>query len=173
VGSFQETVQGIKNLAALHQSCNCRIVISKSNIALLGEILAFLVGIGIKNIDFTFPHIQGNARRYGDAVVPMYSEIQPLLKRVFHMGRKYSVRTSFSGIPVCFMYGFEDCASAYYRSKAGKKELRQLDGKVMDMAVLKNSMYCKHAKCLDCPYEIICPGVRREYIELFGASEFR
>jgi len=172
-GSFNQTVQGIKNLKELNQKISGKVVISKKNYKYLTNLLSLFNKLGIKNVNMAFPHGQGNALLYFDNVIPFYSELKPYVHKTIELANKLNIWIDFEAIPFCFMQGYEKHVS----------ELRMMDREIqlrdvvvidLDFAQTRRNIAKKKAEsCKECKYFLICEGPWREYPEKRGFGEFK
>jgi len=172
-GSFEQTVQGIKNLKKLNQYVLTNTVVTSSNYQYLPELAELLVKLGVDQFQFAFIHILGTAAQNSDWIVPRKSYCMPCIKKGLDIGKQAGRKVTTEAIPFCFMQGYEDCIAentimpesmvydrdyvveSYtdYRKNSGK-------GKV------------KAEKCRQCKYYRVCEGPWHEYPEIYGWGEF-
>jgi len=178
-GSFNQTVQGIKNLIAFGQSIWGKTVISKKNFALLPELVNFYINLGIKNINIAFPHAQGNAWKYFDDVVPRYSDIVKFVFESIDFCENHNkqngdnVDLSFEAIPYCFIQGHERYVAELLLLNKKYSESKQLDGKRKNWETVRKDIKSKFPQCKSCIYDKICEGPWKEYAYRYGSEEFR
>jgi MoaA/NifB/PqqE/SkfB family radical SAM enzyme len=177
-GSFDQTLEGIKNLIKYGaKSLNFKVVISKLNFKDLRGIVSLANKLGIKQVDIAFPHGMGNALKYWFEVVPRYSEIKKYVIDCLKYGKKVGVKVTLEAIPFCFVDGFEDCISELHYLKLfleGKtSELRQVGDPLMDWQKERLAIKAKASQCRNCKYFYVCEGVWEEYLRLYGSDEFK
>lgn len=173
-GSFEQTVQGIKNLKSLGQYILTNTVITKPNYKDLPNLAKLLVDLGVGQFQFAFMHINRLIARNQaliKEIVPKHSEVEPYVKKGLQTGIKAGIKVMTEAIPYCFMKGYEQYIAeevipyttvfdndlelddyGYYRKTQGK---------------------AKGPNCLDCKYYKICEGPWKEYPEIFGWDEFK
>jgi len=173
--SFDQTIQGIKNLIRLKQIITGKTVISKKNYRQLPEIARIFMKLGVKNMNFAFPHAEGNAWKYFDDVVPTYTEIEPYIKEtiktVEEQGEDIILR--FETIPYCFMEGYEKYAVENEYQNTERTELKNLIGKPIDWDIIRKQIKQKFPQCSECKYGNICEGPWKEYSKKYGIEEFK
>jgi len=178
-GSFNQTVQGIKNLISLNQTIWGKAVISKLNYRFLPELVNFYIELGIKKINIAFPHAQGNAWRYFDDVVPRYRDIIEYVYRSIDVCENYNkhnldkINLSFEAIPYCFMQGREIYISELLFLHKKYSESKQLDGKLRNWEKVRKDIKSKFPQCKSCIYDEICEGPWEEYVYKYGSGEFK
>ncbi|UZE93287.1 MAG: radical SAM protein [Candidatus Nealsonbacteria bacterium] len=173
-GSFEQTVQGIKNLKSLGQYILTNTVITKPNYKDLPNLAKLLVDLGVDQFQFAFMHINQTIARNPQLIkeiVPKHSEVEPYVKKGLQTGIKAGVKVMTEAIPYCFMKGYEQ----YIAEKV-----------IPDTTVFDNDLeidnygYYRKTKgkvkgpaCSHCKYYKICEGPWKEYPEIFGWDEFK
>ncbi|MDQ7825549.1 MAG: radical SAM protein [Candidatus Eremiobacteraeota bacterium] len=172
-GSFFETVAGLRNLVRLGQGVAGKVVISKVNYRSLAGLCRFYAELGVTDITLAFPHALGNAGRFFDEVVPLYSETTAPLKEALETCRALGVTARTEAYPLCFLEGYESHAVElhFYDEET---ELRQLghEHPVIDWTRARRENKMKFPACLSCRYDLICEGPWREYPAMRGCGEF-
>ncbi len=176
VGSFDQTVNGIKNLIRLGaKSVNFKVVISRSNFKDLKDIMALAKDLKINQVDVAYPHGMGNARKYWFDIVPKYTEIHQSVLDAATFAEENNVDITFEAIPLCFLEGFEKHASElefirqYMDGKSS--ELRQVGEPEMNWQTERLRIKTKPSQCKKCSYFNVCEGVWCEYVEFYGGDE--
>jgi len=170
-GAFNQVVQGIKNLKELGQIVIINSVITKFNYKHLPETAELLVGLGVDQYQFAFPHLVGNAWNNADLICPKKSAIEPFLKKGLDIGIRAGVSVMVEAYPFCFLKGYETYSSDLHMPPAdiadanGFKENQHLERRA--------SGKLKHEKCGECRFDLLCEGPWREYPEKFGWDEFK
>jgi MoaA/NifB/PqqE/SkfB family radical SAM enzyme len=179
-GSFNQTITGIRNLKKLGiTNIYGKVVITNFNYKHLPEIAKLLVRLGAKGMNFAFPHANGNARKYFDAVVPHYSAIMPYVYKSISYIQEFNAKNNaqkhidFEAIPFCLMVGYESYVSELHFLDSSERELKQLDSGTQDWNIVRKQIKSKFPQCRECKYDNICEGVWREYPEIRGNSEFK
>lgn len=169
-GSFQQTVQGIKNLKSMGQRVITNSVVTSKNYKYLPELAKLLISLGVNQYQFAFVHVVGTARDNKKWIVPKKSDIMPYVKRGIDLGRKAGINVATEAIPYCMMKGYEDSIAERIIPDAKVFERRLVVESFTDYR--QNIGKAKREKCRECIYDNICEGPWREYPELFGWSEF-
>lgn len=155
-GSFQQTVQGIKNLKALGQRVITNSVITSLNYRYLPALARLLVKLDVDQFQFAFAHIVGTAKKNRKWLVPRKLDVMPYVKKGLDIGKKAGKVVTTEAIPYCLMIGYEDCVA----------EQIIPDGKVIekDLVVESFATYrrnfgkTKAKKCGKCVYFSVCEG---------------
>lgn len=170
VGSFEQTLKAIKNLAFLKKKYDLRLsassTVTKINLKKMGEIVDLLDPLGLDCLNFNVVIPQGNALKYAKQVIVRYSDILEEFMKV-RENKKFKIPIVLTGVPNCLLVGIE--------KHLGKKE------SLIDISSPKNLKFrnlksdyrkIKGLKCKKCIQIQVCEGVWKEYIKLFKWSEF-
>jgi MoaA/NifB/PqqE/SkfB family radical SAM enzyme len=170
-GSFQQTVDGIKNAARLGMSLVTNSVITSANYKELPAMAALLVRLGVSQYQFAFVHIIGTALENAKWIVPKKSVVMPWVKKGLDVGIRAGIPCYTEAIPFCLMKGYEDRVAELIIPEGpvadGEKfiesygDYRRTEGKA------------KTRSCRKCRYFKSCEGPWREYPRLYGWKEFR
>lgn len=107
-GSFDQTVQGIKNLKDFGFSgITTNTVINKHNYQHLPEIVKFLCSLGVEKIHLSFVHPAGWAYSNFEDIVPTMTEVLPYLHRAIDEVEKNGINCNVEALPFCLMKGYE------------------------------------------------------------------
>ncbi len=170
-GSFNQTVQGIKNLKTLGQLVITNTVITKFNYRQLPKLAQLLVSLGVDQFQFAFVHIAGTAWKNRNFIVPKKSQIMPFVKRGLDIGIAAGKRVTTEAIPYCFMQGYEQCVVEQIIPQTMVIEDKL---KVNDYRKYRlNQGKKKGLGCPNCLYFSICEGPWKEYPKIFGWKEFK
>ena len=129
-GSFEQTVQAIKNIAA-HDSIRIisNTVVTKPNYRYLPDIARLLVSLGVDQYQLAFVHAVGNARKNFDEMVPRVSEAAPFIHEALQAGIDAGLIVMAEAMPFCTMQGYERYVSELYIPPT---EIRDADMTVPD-----------------------------------------
>ncbi len=169
-GSFNQAVQGIKNLRALSMHVAVNSVINKINYKLLPETAKFFGGLDIQQLQFAFIHCTGNAKENIDLLLPKKSDVKPFLLKALRIGMDAGMRMRVEAMPLCFLEGFEGCSAEIH---APYKEVMDAEGVREDFNKIRMDAKVKGPNCGACRFDPVCIGVWKEYPEKFGWSEFK
>ena len=173
-GSFNQTVQGIKNLRELNQYIITNSVITKINYRYLPEIVQFLINLGVDQFQLAFVHPVGNAWENFDSVVPRKIEVKPYIKKSIEIAQIHGFgkgKAMVEAFPYCFMEGFEQFCSENYIPPA---EIRESDLIIKEFEKWrKDKGKIKFPQCQKCKFDLVCEGPWKEYSQKFGSEEFK
>ncbi|MBU2579525.1 radical SAM protein [Patescibacteria group bacterium] len=170
-GSFDQTIQGIKNLKSLNQRVITNTVITKFNYRYLPKIAKLLVDLNVDQFQFAFVHIAGAAWKNRKLIVPKKSEIMPYVKKGLDIGIKAGKRVMTEAIPYCFMKDYEKyIAEQIIPDAMVVEDMFKID----DYKKYRvNRGKSRGSNCKKCDFYSICEGPWREYPEIFGWKEFK
>lgn len=173
-GSFEQTVQGIKNLRELGQYILTNSVVTKMNYKDLPNLAQLLVNLKVDQFQFAFMHINqiiSHNPQLIEKIVPRYKEAVPYIKKGIDIVVKAGVKVMVEAVPYCFMKGYEKYLSEQYIpfTSVVDNEIELADYGFYR----KTKGKAKGSQCKECKYDRICEGSWREYPEIFGWSEFK
>lgn len=174
VGSFDQTVKGIKNLISLGQFVGTNSVITKINYKDLPQLAELLVDLEVNRFQFAFIHINDiiffEPKLVGE-IVPRHSSVEPYVKKALQIGIDAGITVTTEAIPYCFMSGYERFV---VEDKIPDTAVYDADFQIKDYAnYRRNNGKAKGPLCGQCSYDRVCEGPWREYPKLFGWKEFK
>lgn len=170
-GSFNQTLQGIKNLKALGQRVITNTVVTKFNYRHLPEIARLFVLLGVDQFQFAFVHIAGKAWQNREIIVPKKSKAVAYIKEGLDIGIASGKKVMAEAIPYCFMQGYQQCVAERIIPESMVIEDKFI---VQDYKKYRQSYgKTKELQCKRCLYFSICEGPWKEYPEMFGWHEFK
>ncbi|MBU1031105.1 MAG: radical SAM protein [Nanoarchaeota archaeon] len=173
-GSFEQTLQGIKNLkeAGVGNRVGLKVVISKRNVATLPELVKIGNELRVGSINIAFPHAMGNARLNFFDCVPKYSEIAKYVDETIKVSNELNQHIDFEAIPLCYLEGNEHVASEFRLSD--HTILQDMDH--TDENYTKTRKYFakkKGPQCKECKYFLICEGPWKDYVDGYGFEDLK
>lgn len=168
--SYEQTVQGIKNLKSLGQYVLTNTVITSKNYQDLPNIARLLVELGVDQFQFAFVHILGTADKNKDWLVPRKTDIAPFVREGLEIGKAAGKKVTAEAIPYCLMTGVEDCVAEEIMPKTRIYDAGFVIPDYGEYRVNRGKV--KGPQCTSCRYDNVCEGPWREYVELFGFDEF-
>ena len=173
-GSFEQTVQGIKNLKELNQYILTNSVVTKMNYKDLPDLARLLVNLKINQFQFAFMHINeiiASSPQLIKKIVPRYKDSIPYIKKGIDIGVKAGIKVMAEAIPYCFMENYEKFIS---EQQIPFTSVVDNDIELSDYASYRiNQGKSKGPQCKKCKYNKICEGPWKEYPKIFGWSEFK
>mgnify|MGYP001592433940 CR=1 FL=1 len=170
LGSFLQTVSGMRNLRRLGQRVITNTVITKANYRDLPDIARLLVTLGVSQYQFAFMHMGGRAAENKDWLVARKAVIEPWVKRALDVGIKAGRRVMTEAIPYCLMRGYEEHVA---ESIIPQTMIFDAESVVADYTrARRDEGKAKGPRCCECARFSECEGPWREYPEMFGWDEF-
>ena len=173
-GSWEQTVQGIKNLKLLGQYVLTNSVITKPNYKDLPNLAKLLVNLRVNQFQFAFMHINQIIVRNKELIkeiVPRHSKAEPYVKKGLQIGINAGINVMAEAIPYCFMEGYEQYIA---ESIIPDTAVFDSDFELEDYRKYRKTQgKAKGPACLQCKYYRACEGPWKEYPEIFGWAEFK
>ena len=143
--SYEETMEGIKNLIDSGINVNVHITILNQNYKYLPLIIKNLIKESINKIQIRSTEPRGRGLVGYKEMAPKFSDLAPYLLKSF----KYKDKLRIKNIPFCFMNGYLEC---------------------MDPPSLWD-LKIKISVCKECALDNKCLGIWKQYITLYGGKE--
>lgn len=169
-GSFQKTIQALKELKKYDIKVAINVVISKLNIGFLDDIVKFICENNLaQDVQLAFIHITGRAAN-ASQFVPKISTASKKIKECVEIGKKHNINVTSEAIPYCLLRGYEKKVSELYFND----DIIVFDkqGEIHFSKYRKNDFKSKCEECKKCIFYNICEGPWKEYPELYGWDEF-
>lgn len=158
--SFNQAVQGVRNLKSLNQFVGNQVVLTKINYNHAIEIVSFLADLNIDMIQFNFIQPIGVASKNIKKLVPRISDVISPIKKALDLGRKKNIYIGTMGIPYCLMKNYKDFTQEFKRTMNGCSP-HGLPFKT------------KSENCKNCSMYDMCEGPWSSYVKFFGWEEFK
>jgi len=169
-GSFQQTVDGIRNAVESGAGVVTNSVVVRQNLAQLGAIVEMLASLGVKRAQLALVHPVGTAACGDPDVVPRLSDAAPAAIAAVRVGRERGVEVVVEAMPLCFMRGSED---AVVEARIPETTVVDADGEPFAFSDWRRETgKAKGPPCEDCARARECEGPWREYPQLHGWSEY-
>lgn len=170
-GSFDQAVQGMRNVKELGATVRTNSVVCKDNFAELPEIVDLCLDLGADMVNISALHTDGTALRNFWEVTPRYDEIQPYVLEACERAVRRNARLLMEGFPYCAVPGYEQYLVDWEDNKF-KVLYRNF---VMDDYEdhMDDFTRVKDERCGGCMFNDVCGGVYKEYAEMIGWDEFQ
>ena len=157
--SFHQTLTGIENLKEFDVSVANNITITKLNYKELPDLTQFFVEKNINHIQLIFVQPTGNAKLNYKKIVPSFKEVEFFVHESLKVGREKNTKVTTEGIPLCFMYGYEDHMSEFLRSKT-----IATGPNFENKNFFEKNLSLFSENCKNCIYKMVCHGSWQEII---------
>lgn len=168
-GSFEQAIQGIKNVKSFNRTVEANILINRCNYKFLPQTVNFLMNLGVHKFVFDYVNYIGNAEIFKDDLAVSYTDVVPYLIDAINIARDYDLDKVITVyIPICFMEGYETYvnidARPFHVQIGGPDFVVNLDDNIKKEKI-------KLKQCEKCKYDHSCNGVREDYVKIFGTKE--
>lgn len=169
IGSFNETMQGIRNLYACGVNVGLKTILTRMNYKRMPQIVEMVAktffecpGITINGMD-----MQGKALINKDSIGIRLSEAIPWVEKAIDVADKYGLQIKTYTIPPCLL-------GEKYRKHVGIKFRSMVISKTpgMDMGRIELA-YGTTEKCRDCKQFASCTGGWNSYFDVYGTEELK
>lgn len=177
LGSFNETIRGIKNIRKYCTSITIKIMLTRLNYKHLLYTVKFISNMDIDTVHFVFLTPWGSSYSYFEAIMPHYYEVRHFLTdALIWLAANSKLPVIIEGFPFCVvepkfrdflfekpvkdksrMFGIYPGKSAVHTYHIYKERLKQKK---------------KFSQCGRCVFDKICEGVYKRYAEKRGSGEF-
>lgn len=176
--SFSETTQGLKNLSELKKKFPFRIVIShvvnKVNYKFMGNFLKFMQKFSIDEIllGVVRPYDQGGMKQYFSALMPRYSEVGKVVKKLLKeevalFSRNGQPYVTINDLPICV------AGTVALEYLGIRRDWVSGNDEPKEKVDLERPYKHKNVGCKKCLYEKVCVGIFDNYTNYYGWSEFK
>lgn len=169
--SFDQAVQGMRNMKLLGQKIRTNTVVCKQNYQQLPDIISLCMDLGADHVNISALHTSGTAFRNFWEVTPSYTEIQPYVFEAVDRAVAVGRRVTLEGFPFCSIPGYEQ----YVIDWSDQKFKMLYRTFILDdyENYMDSFTRVKHEMCAGCAHNSTCGGVYKEYAQLIGWGEFR
>jgi len=164
--SFQQTVDGIKNLKKYNARLITNTVINKKNYKYLPAIISLAISLKADQIQLVFIRPRGRAYKNFNQLIPLLKNILPYLKKSIQLCNSSYKTILVEGIPLCIIPQYEKHIAEKYMPSTQLKAGNHPPSKKIKRKV-------KFQKCKSCFYDNKCEGIWTEYTDKFGNKEFK
>jgi len=158
-GKFKEQVAAIKNAcAAGPELASVGFVVNELNYRQMPDYVEYAARKfrGLFYAEFHFIKVAGRVCGQ-EWLVPELGKVQPFLSQALKKAGELKLNCMTDGFPLCFMKGYESCSREAWHLFANKRSF------------LNNSAA---RDCAPCGLSELCPGPRKDYVELHGDWDF-
>jgi MoaA/NifB/PqqE/SkfB family radical SAM enzyme len=170
-GSFNQTVEGIKNLNRLGvENLRFSVVMNKLNYKRLDKIMEFLLQFNPVGIHTNYTIIDGHAYTYRESIMPpKMGIVAPYVHEAIRVVKKAGKEIWVYSFPYCLMQGYE-----FTIAEMGTMDSR-LIGPDFNISLQENrhKHRAKKELCKKCKYYKLCLGPWKRYVRMFGFEEFK
>lgn len=171
--SFQETVNGIKNITNYNKNICGKIVLSKINYKYLKETINLFKELNVKLIVIAFPHSSGD-KDYLEKIAPRYKQLKPYIEECIeeYKNEKDFLITFENVLPCALDKEYNLKYFADFFDKFNQTEIKMLNYERENWQKILHLIRKKDVKCKLCLYNNWCYGYWNEYVDKYGFDEF-
>ncbi len=169
-GSFNEALEGIRNVKSIGAKVRTNTVVYKNNINDLVDIAQLMIECGVDHINISAMHPVGKAYQNFHKVTPRYADIIPEVLKMIDQCVASNKVVTIEGFPSCVIKGYEK-----YQIQWDDIHFKLLyHNFIIDNYADFMEKETKHQGdvCKSCAYKKTCGGVYKEYLEFYGWEEF-
>ncbi len=156
-GAFDARSRGVRRLLTLGKPVRLNYIVHEQNYRHAEDFVRFAAKAFPGFAWIQFSYVKGMGRAKGNAMVmPRFRDAAPFLTRAFRACDELGVNFDVDHIPVCFVLEWKD-RHADYRKMREAQPGRHLAEKQ------------QVADCDGCAMRELCPGPRKDYIEVYGS----
>ncbi|GGM20774.1 hypothetical protein GCM10011608_01730 [Micromonospora sonchi] len=170
LGSFEQAVQGIRNVKELGAKVRTNSVVCKDNFTELPEIVDLCLDLAVDHVNLSALHTAGTALRNFWEVTPRYDDIQPYVLEAVERAVRRDQVVTLEGFPYCAIPGYEKYMINWSENQF-KMLYRNLIFEDYENFMDANARV-KDQRCSGCAHDAACGGVYKEYAEMIGWDEF-
>lgn len=176
-GSFQETVDAIRNLRDINKEIVLKIVISKLNYPYLFNTILFAKELDVSECCIAFPHALDFSEELFEQVVPKYNLLKDQLSLIADFSEREGLKVTFETIPYCICpdseaFWFRNCDLVSKAWEYTSIENNLPENTIFDWEKLRPQMKEKGVECQRCTFNLLCEGAWKEYVQKYGFTEF-
>lgn len=154
--AFERRMEGVRRILALGAQLRLNYIVHEANYRHAADFVEFARREipGFSWIQFSY--VKGMGRAKGNrGVMPRFRDAAPHLNRAMALCREASIPFDVDHIPVCFVMDYKDHHADYRKMREQKPGVHVTEKQ-------------KVAECDGCGIRDLCPGPRRDYIEVYG-----
>lgn len=158
--------RGLRNAVAAARDFTADVILERRTHPEVTEALAWLHERGVRSVHLWFVSLTDN-NRDNLRSMPRMTEVVPHLRGAFAFGRAHGMEVLSLHVPRCLLG--EDTAHAW---DPGSQQVRVVTPDAtfeLEDSKLAGQMHVP--ACRGCEWEDICPGVRPDYVEVYGDEE--
>lgn len=147
------------------------VLVSRRTLPELVSCVRWLAEQGVRRLDLWMVSLT-DANRENVAQLPSYEETAPIVSEALALARALGLEARSLHLPRCVLG--DDHAHAHDPGRAlehgGRVHVLSPDDD-FELSASKLTPQVKVAACAGCTHEAICPGLRPDYLEIFGDQE--
>lgn len=167
-GAFSSLVCAVKNLVRRGARLTIAVLITTQNYPCLPDTVSMFADMGVQNFNLKFISLYDMDSKKLSHLLPSFTEIAPYVAEAFFISERRSLHIDTSQIPPCFL------PEQHRKNFLSARDLDLLVVMKNHKFKLEDSAFegsVKSSECLKCAENERCPGLRADYVEVYGADE--
>ena len=158
--------QGLRNAVAHAESFTADVILERRTAPDVVDAVQWLHQRGVRSVHLWFVSLTDQNRDHLESM-PRMTDVVPYVRRAFAVGREHGMEVLSLHIPRCLLG--DDTAHAW---DPGSQQVRVVTPEAtFELKDSKLAGQMHVPACQGCRWEDICPGVRPDYVEVYGDSE--
>ncbi|MDN5328187.1 MAG: hypothetical protein PWP03_825 [Candidatus Woesearchaeota archaeon] len=176
VDNFDTIIKNLKRLVDARLFVAISHVINELNYKdLLNFVKFILSNVGKVKFYFGFIRPNGRTQQHPELVPRLYKVQYHLYKVLAFLDKHEDIIYEVEGVPLCYMLEFKEYSSEYIRLNTERyhqqEYINSQTGKYNLLKKQFSELKKKSKDCELCVLNNVCPGVWKEYAEMFGLEE--
>ncbi|MEZ4382221.1 MAG: radical SAM protein [Nannocystaceae bacterium] len=165
-GTYAAMVAGLDNALASGVEVVADVILKRDTLARLPAAIAWLGDRGVRNVDLWYVSLtDGNRDNLGS--LPRMSEAMPPVRALLSEARRRGITARSLHIPRCLLG--DDAAHAY--DPGADRVMVVTPEATFELHESKLAGHVHVPACEGCEHRSYCPGIRPDYLEVFGDAE--
>ncbi len=165
-GTYGAMVAGLDNALTSGLPVVVDVIMKADTYRDLPAALAWLVDRGVENVDLWYVSLTDGNRENIESL-PQIRDVLPVLRGVLAEARRAGVRARSLHIPRCLLG--EDRGHAY--DPGADRVMVVTPEAIFELKTSKLAGTVHVPACAGCEHRTICPGIRPDYLEVYGDAE--
>lgn len=180
-GAFEQTVGGLKHIAARNLGHLITVQVVKANLTQLSDVVRLVASLGLRHVQLNFTRPVLTADGWTTELLPRLSEASPHIREAVAVARGLGLDAQTEAVPLCHLSPGDLTPEGLARAGAGHEtntafeQFRVVDlhTRASSMKQLRAEMRPVAPECERCRVKDVCPRTWEAYQTLFGTSEFK
>lgn len=146
-----------------------RFTVLKSNFRHLPELAQLARRLEVRDLTVEFPLPEGALLKAPSASLARYPLAAPWLGMLLKQARSGGPKVTVTGLPPCVL---QDAGMEAWLPRLSAPLVAQVELNASGLQPVRGG-FAPVARCGGCPHQGRCPGVARNYLQIFGEEEWR
>lgn len=165
-GAHGAMLAGLRHLLARGVELTADVIVMRDTLADIPPAVAWLADLGVRRVDLWLVSLT-DANRANVAALPPLLEVAPVVREALALGRARGMRIRSLHLPRCVLG--DDHSHAFDPGRGRVRVLSPDDEFELHASKLTPQRHV--AACEGCEHRHLCPGLRPDYLEVFGDLE--